>query len=253
LIHTFWPALLKREGFLNQFITPIVKAKSGKQEKWFYNLPEYEQWKHQQREIGKLASWSVKYYKGLGTSTSAEGKDYFSNLDRHQRSFRWTEGDDALIQLVFAKSQADARKAWIDRFYSSDLFLDATTSYLTYRDFINRELILFSHADNVRSIPSVVDGLKPGQRKALFACFKRNLKQELKVAQLAGYISEHTGYHHGEVSLHSTIINMAQSFVGSNNLPLLYPGGQFGTRLQGGKDAASARYIFTKVFSFHFF
>jgi len=67
------------------------------------------------------------------------------------------------------------------------------------------------------------------------------------VAQLAGYVSEHSGYHHGEVALHSTIINMAQNFVGSNNIPLLYPSGQFGTRLSGGKDAANARYIFTKL------
>ncbi len=82
-----------------------------------------------------------------------------------------------------------------------------------------------------------MDGLKPGQRKVLYACFKRQLKNEIKVAQLAGYVSEHTGYHHGEASLHGTIINMAQDFVGSNNMPLLVPSGQFGTRHMGGKDA----------------
>jgi len=49
-------------------------------------------------------------------------------------------------------------------------------------DFINKELILFSMADNIRSIPSVVDGFKPGQRKVLFACFKRKLKVEIKVS-----------------------------------------------------------------------
>lgn len=42
--------------------------------------------------------------------------------------------------------------------------------------FVNKELILFSMADNIRSIPSVVDGFKPSQRKVLFCCFKRNLK-----------------------------------------------------------------------------
>ena len=40
---------------------------------------------------------------------------------------------------------------------------------------------------------------------------------------------------------------MAQNFVGSNNLNLLVPSGQFGTRLMGGKDAASSRYIFTRL------
>ena len=45
----------------------------------------------------------------------------------------------------------------------------------------------------------------------------------------------------------STIINLAQNYVGSNNMNLLQPIGQFGTRLHGGKDAASPRYIFTQL------
>lgn len=114
-------------------------------------------------------------------------------------------------------------------------------------DFVNKELILFSMADNIRSIPSMADGLKPGQRKVMFATFKRNLKKEIKVAQLVGYVSENTEYHHGEVSLMSTVVGLAQNFVGSNNINLLEPNGQFGTRMAGGKDAASARYIFTNV------
>lgn len=67
------------------------------------------------------------------------------------------------------------------------------------------------------------------------------------MAQLAGYVAEHSAYHHGEASLQSTIVGLAQDFVGSNNVNLLYPSGQFGTRLQGGKDSASARYIFTRL------
>ena len=138
---------------------------------------------------------------------------------------------------------------------------------IPFSDFINKELILFSMADNVRSIPSVVDGLKPGQRKVMWACFKRKLKGEVKVssstpllhprislrqrcrqvAQLVGYVSEHAQYHHGEQSLMATIVNLAQDYVGSNNMNLLMPNGQFGTRDQGGKDHASARYIYTEV------
>lgn len=98
-------------------------------------------------------------------------------------------------------------------------------------DFVNKELILFSMADNMRSIPSVADGLKPGQRKVMFACFKRNLVKEIKVAQLVGYVSEKTAYHHGEQSLAMTIVGLAQNFVGNNNVNLLDPNGQFGTRI----------------------
>lgn len=49
-----------------------------------------------------------------------------------------------------------------------------------------------------RSIPSMIDGLKPGQRKVIFTCIKRNDKREVKVAQLAGSVAEHSAYHHGE-------------------------------------------------------
>ncbi len=88
----------------------------------------------------------------------------------------------------------------------------------------------FSVHDNMRSIPSLIDGLKPSQRKILYGCFKRNLRNEVKVAQLTGYVSEHSCYHHGEMSLSAAIINMAQTYIGSNNLNLLEPIGQFGTR-----------------------
>jgi DNA topoisomerase-2 len=90
-----------------------------------------------------------------------------------------------------------------------------------------------------------MDGLKVSQRKILYAAFKRDLKHEIRVAQFAGYVSEHSGYHHGEASLNEAIIGMAQDFMGSNNIPWLVPQGQFGTRLQGGKDSASPRYIHT--------
>jgi DNA topoisomerase-2 len=59
----------------------------------------------------------------------------------------------------------------------------------------------------------------------MFACFKRKLFSEIKVAQLSGYVAEHSAYHHGEVSLQTTIVNLAQRFVGSNNINLLMPNG----------------------------
>jgi len=98
-----------------------------------------------------------------------------------------------------------------------------------------------------RSIAHVSDGLKPSQRKVVYACFSKNLTSEMKVAQLAAYVSEKTSYHHGEVSLADTIVKLAHDFVGSNNINLLEPCGQFGTRLMGGKDASQTRYIFTKL------
>ncbi|GJP74297.1 hypothetical protein CLOP_g4904 [Closterium sp. NIES-67] len=246
LLHSCWPSLLKHPSFLREFITPIVKATGPRGRTLsFYTIPEYEAWK---RTLGSGArQWKVKYYKGLGTSTPKEAKEYFAQLDRHRKDFEWRgEGDGERIEMAFSRKAVDARKQWL-RSYEPGTYLDQTAQRISYSDFVDKELILYSLADNMRSIPSVVDGMKPGQRKIMFACFKRNLHSDIKVAQLAGYVSEHAAYHHGEQSLMSTIVNLAQDFVGSNNVNLLVPSGQFGTRLQGGKDAASPRYIYTRL------
>lgn len=180
-------------------------------------------------------------------------------MQRHRIRFTYTgQEDDHFVQLAFSKKMIEQRKDWLtnsmeDRKRRRELGLsevylyEKNTRSVSYKDFVNKELILFSNMDNERSIPSLIDGLKPGQRKVLYTCFKRNDKREVKVAQLAGSVGEHSAYHHGEASLMSTIINLAQNFVGSNNINLLQPIGQFGTRLQGGKDAASPRYIFTML------
>lgn len=118
---------------------------------------------------------------------------------------------------------------------------------LSYTDFINKELVWFSRHAVGRAVPSAIDGFKPGQRKIIFCAFKKKIKKDIKVAQFVGYVSEKGAYHHGEKSLEEAIVNMAQDFVGSNNLNLLFPSGQFGTRLAGGSDHASARYIFTRM------
>jgi len=121
---------------------------------------------------------------------------------------------------------------------------------INIEQFVHQELIHFSNYDNIRSIPSISDGFKPSQRKILYGCLKKNIISEYKVAQLAAAVAEISAYHHGEQSLVSTIINMVQNFVGSNNLNLLVPMGQFGTRLMGGKDHSSARYIYTLLESY---
>ena len=244
-LHYFWPSLLEMDGFLQQFITPIVKCTKGKKEETFFTIPEYMTWKSEENRKG----WRTKYYKGLGTSTSAEAKEYFSHLETHEINFTWSEGAGDSIELAFAKKRVDDRKKWLLAM-DPDTYMNYAVENVSYPDFVNRELVLFSHADNQRSIPHFLDGLKPSQRKVLYSCFKRNLKHEIKVAQLAGYVSEHSAYHHGEASLTQTIIGMAQQFVGSGNLNLLVPCGQFGTRLMGGKDAASPRYVFTKLQQF---
>jgi DNA topoisomerase-2 len=244
MFHHWWPDLCKVPGFLKEFATPIVKVTKAGQMHTFFTLREYEQWKE---KTADSKSWKVKYYKGLGTSTTAEAKEYFKDINKHQLDFAWQgDADGEAIDLAFNKKRADDRKVWINSYTEGDI-IDHTKSKVGYGDFINKELVQFSKYDVVRSLPSVVDGFKPTQRKILFCCFKRNLKSDCKVAQFVGYVSEHSAYHHGEASLETAIVNLAQDYVGSNNINLLVPSGQFGTRLMGGKDSASSRYIYTRL------
>ena len=158
--------------------------------------------------------------------------------------------DDSIV-LAFDKKKADARKTWLLESTAKEAS-ELEVSYgkvkqLDITDFVHKDLVNFSLADLKRSIAHMADGLKPSQRKVMFSCFQKNLTAEMKVAQLAAYVAEKSSYHHGEVSLAETIVKLANDYTGSNNINLLEPCGQFGTRLMGGKDASQTRYIFTKL------
>jgi DNA topoisomerase-2 len=247
MFHKLWPSLLKVDGFMQAFLTPIVKATRGREQRSFFSIPAYNEWKAA-NQAGR--GWKIKYYKGLGTSTDDEAKEYFANIDKHQVDFRYGGApDDEAIELAFAKQHADRRKEWMAA-HDPEAYIDHRRErQLTYKTFVDKELVLFSVADCARSIPCVVDGLKAGQRKVLYVCLKRKLVDDFKVAQLAGAVANKAAYHHGEQSLQATIVNMAQHYVGAHNVNLLYPAGMFGTRRMGGKDAASARYIYTRLSS----
>jgi len=244
LLHSEWASLVQIPGFLSFMNTPILRAKKGSQTLMFYNDGEYNTWKASFGPSGP-SGWTVKYFKGLGTSTAAEFKEYFANKKIVDFVYSGPTSDD-MIDKVFNKKRADDRKHWLEN-YNKDAYLDTSHKTVQYEQFINNEMIHFSTYDCARSIPNMVDGLKISLRKILYSAFKRKLTSEIKVAQFSGYVSEHSAYHHGEASLNGAIVNMAQNYVGSNNVNLLEPNGQFGTRLHGGDDSASERYIFTQL------
>tara|TARA_B100000475_G_scaffold201186_2_gene187872 strand:- start:2489 stop:5947 length:3459 start_codon:yes stop_codon:yes gene_type:complete len=241
LFDSEWKSLIDIPGFIGFMNTPILKAKKGASELKFYNDGEWNSW----CSNNSIKGWKIKYYKGLGTSTSKEFKEYF----QHKKIVNFVNNDaecNNAIDMVFNKTRSNDRKSWLEN-YDRELYLDTNNTEVTYKNFINREMIHFSKYDCDRSIPNLLDGLKTSQRKILYTAFKRNLTTEIKVAQFSGSVSEISCYHHGENSLNGAIVGMAQNFVGSNNINLLEPKGQFGTRLQGGSDSASERYIHTNL------
>ena len=292
LIHSLWPSLIKRENFIQGLATPIIKAfhKTKKDNKLnFYTILDYDNWKNDTNN--NIDKYNIKYYKGLGTSTASEAKEYFENIDNKIINYKYENqnngiiinedkedtinesdsesiasddnsdndreqeqdnyvpihDDDDALKLAFVKNRANERKKWLMNF-NKDNIIKYEQKSISFYDFIHYEFIHFSNEDIYRSIPHIIDGFKPSQRKVLYGCFKADLdRDEKKVSQLAGIVSDISQYHHGEMSLNGTIIGMAQNYVGSNNINILEPNGQFGSRYSNGKDHASSRYIWTKL------
>lgn len=225
--HFLFPSLLKRPlPFLVSMQTPIVRVFNKGGDILFYDENRFKEFVRNQTK-----SFKSKYYKGLGTTKTEDIPDTFG-----EKMVEYCEDikTDKSINKVFHKDFADDRKKWLECFNPNPEFsLDdgGKMIKMNMSSFLDNEVIKFSHDDCKRSIPSLFDGLKQSQRKVLFSLKKRNLtynKQSVKVAQLGGYVAEHTNYHHGEQNLYQTMVKMAHEFPGSNNIPLLYRDGQFG-------------------------
>ena len=251
--HELFPVLFKKEGFIVSMETPIVKIFSNKGQKdlLFYDENTFEDYRRNQPQIKNF-----KYYKGLGTIGPKDVPSFFGTK---MVKYNFDSKGESSINKVFKDENANDRKLWLSTFNPrvSNYCLDKLTTKnqdnlikVKLSDFMEHEMIKFSYEDCKRSLASCIDGLKESQRKVIYAIrkkFKSSSKSDfIKVAQLSGYVAEQTDYKHGEQNLCETIIKFAQDFVGANNIQLLEPDGQFGTRLEGGKDSAASRYIYTK-------
>lgn len=286
-IETFWPELLQIKGFFQTMNTPIIKAykKSDVKAKHsikFYTMCDYNKWRD---EMGvSINKWQVDYFKGLGSSDDNAARDAFKDFEKKLLSFIWepgtvpnkpisdkhsdeksekstkseTEKDSKnaasetskshdAIMLAFSKALVYRRKQWLEG-YDRNVILTPKNQEIPYSEFVNKQLIHFSNDDNLRSIPSICDGLKPSQRKIMYHAMVLNIDRrtrKMKVNDFAADVSSKTSYIHGPTSLCDAIANMAQNFAGSNNINLLYPDGQFGHRRDGGSAVSSPRYTHT--------
>ena len=248
LFHTLYPTLLKRPGFFCFMRVPIIKITASKKAKPL-NFYFYDQAKQYIQEHNTPSN-HIRYFKGLGT---ARDEDIKQDFGKRVVEMVLDEKGDQMMENVFGGDESDFRKKWMQHHEPRTVFPEVPEGQmeqLEITEFLNYELINYSIDHCKRSIPSIIDGLKESQRKVLYAAFKKNLKyggESLKVAQFGAYVAEQTNYHHGEANLYDTIVKMAQRYVGSNNLALFLNDGQMGSRQENGKDAAAARYIFTRL------
>lgn len=251
--HNRFPSLLKINGFISELITPInVLYEKPKDPAFsnpslvFYSSRKFEKW----CESNSLSRYHCKYVKGLGGNTNADVDFYFDEFDKHLVNIDFTSDDvDDKMSLAFAgttKQFTDRRKEWIGKANKDDYLEEEAGLGLEFTDFIDRILVFSSNDACLRSIPSIIDGLKPSQRKVLYTFFgmsKTKAYESKLIYQLTGTVADFAMYHHGDKSMSDTITRMCQSFIGSNNIPLLQGYGQVGSRRANGDDMAQPRYV----------
>ena len=252
-----FPSLLTFPGFFSEFISPMIKViynpNDSRKRKVipFYNEVEYKRFitdlKRQDKTAAKSAkSFVVEFIKGLATNEKADVKEYFTHYTDNCINIIFDGPYTKWLNMVYGSKYADKRKLWLTTINDETHLPRNKGEPIRVIDFIKNDLVLFSYDNCLRSIPSVVDGLKPSQRKILYTLFKKGAKgfNKMKVFQLGGIVADVANYHHGEQSMNATIIGMAQTFTGSgNNLNLLQPFGSFGSRTESGKDSGAPRYI----------
>lgn len=239
-----WPSLLQHfPSFIKRFRTPLLRVLPAGPA--FFSRPEFEAWRASRSVNGPL---KVKYYKGLGTSTSAEGKSYAANIQKHLVHFDWTAAEAAPMLYDCFNEKADMRRKMLtDNPLSSEMVV-SEDMHVPIREFVVTGLLDFYRYANRRCMPDLVSGLKPAQAKALFTCLKMNLTEEEKVSEVANRVASVAQYHHGSASMSETIIYMAQNhWCSGNNINLLYPSGQFGSRLAKASEHSSDRYLYTRL------
>lgn len=261
IFHCYYPSLLQ-VGYVSFLRTPIIRI-FGHENLSFYTDAEYRLWREDNPNYNGP---SPKYYKGLATSKEEDVKIDMQN-PHYVKCIYNDQGENQVaasekLDLVFNNKRADDRKVWL-RDWNLDLEdLDiGRLEEISIADFVDKELIVYAKTSIRRSIPSLFDGLKDGQRKVLYGAYllwgkpkskdnnveiNKNAKSK-KVYSFASYVADNLMYHHGPGSLEKTITGMGQNFVGSNNMNYLYPDGMFGSREEGGKDAGSSRYIETRL------
>ena len=243
----FWPSLIKHR-YIKQLATPIIRAiptKGKSHVESFYTDDEYRRWVDKKFENKEPRGWDIKYYKGLATHNDEEAIHMFQKYDTSLYTIIYDNLATKTFEIYYG-NDPDLRKVELIAERPAPIINNMSVSCTNHLQTHTKEFQL----DNImRKLPHMYDGLNPARRKILCASRKRFLhaNSEVKVFQLSGYVAEHMNYHHGSASLEKTIVNMAQNYIGANNLPLLLPLSQFGSRIKGGKDYGAPRYIKTKL------
>lgn len=244
LFDHLFPGITKN-GFIELFETPVVRACKGKQMLPFYTVNEYNKWKRDNTEKG----WKIKYYKGLGSSGPKETKEDLKT--NRIIKFSHDSNTNEALEIAFNPSRVDERK---DKILNLRIKDKNFKQNVKISDYLNTRLIMYWRSNIVRSIPQLVDGFKESVRKIFWAVWQilhlSNVKvntNRYKLSQVIFEACKISDYHKGDSSVDKIIKKMCLDYVGTNNLPFFKGKGNFGGRSEGPAKTGSSRYLFIKA------
>ena len=195
-----------------------------------------------------IKNWKIIYYKDINSLNEEEFKEFFSDFENNLIDFLYeNEFDDDLINIAFDPKKFEERKQWLQNYEPNNIFIEYNNHSISYKNFINKELILYPIYDNLKAIPSLCDELRPSQRKILYSLFQLNLNEEKTISELINYIKEISLYSYGEESLIKTIIFMSQNCINSNNINLIEGKGELDTIYKENKNIDNYKLISIKL------
>lgn len=241
--HVFWPELINR-GYIRRLATPIIRAyPSNKKNKVlsFYTDDEYTNWCQETFNSLTPSGYKIDYFKGLAGHEADGTIDIFKHFTENVYKYSLDDMSDKLFESYLGVDTAQ-RKVELK---TSPVKYVPKKHIITCSQHLQYELKEFQQCDILRSMPHLVDGLRPAARSVV-AAGRNKFKSgntPIKVFQFGGYVTENMNYHNGDTSLHGTIIKSAQDFSGAKNLPYLIGKGEFGDRTGGTNSHGAARYI----------
>ncbi len=248
LFYIFWPKLLAN-NFIQVFKSDIIKLfpkKSSDKVKSYWSEIAF----HKEKNSIDLSKYTLNYYKGLGTNTPKETKAMFSNLAERLQTLSVDENTNRIFEIYLGKLPA-LRKIKLSQpmkeLSESILMQQLITKIVSITDLLETDLHDYQIDNLARKLDNMIDGQNNASRKILHGAIKYFTKtdnKKVRVAQLAGTISTGEVYHHGEASLFSAISGRQFTATGGVQLVMFRPLGSCGTRMEGGIDAASPRYVY---------
>ena len=236
-----WPSLIKigYVWFMRPPVVQLFPLSGKKQVTRFETEDEFRTW----CETNDVSKYKLVYYKGLGTYSDKDINYIAKNLLSYITKFNNQEYCESLLNVYYGDDPELRKQEYTNRVPNSlgEIANDCMVSQL-----LRGPVLAYKLYDLQRKLPHIYDYQTSSSRKLIWTLLNKMNSKSIKVSAVAGLVTTHAEYHHGEASMHKTIISRAFACIGGNQLPLFIAESNVGSREKGHASAGAPRYVFVK-------